>query len=269
MRRRQYAILGLLLAVFALSALANEITTATGTADCSGYVVTVNLIDLSTNGTAYTVDYSLTLTCGTTTTPVSGKIGPFTSTTPSLTVNTGTLAWPTTPLTTNCSVTGTASLEQHPANITITFGGQTSLNLTCGGTACPATIGFWKHQAFPNSVQTSGLTIGGVAYSATDLLTILNTPPSGGNAVLILGHQLVGALLNQAAGAKHNPSADAAITTADSLLKSNSLNLLSSFVASSTTLGQALVGQANILDMYNNADFHTCSEASGLNTGTS
>jgi hypothetical protein len=135
----------------------------------------------------------------------------------------------------------------------------------CGGTACPATIGFWKHHAFPDSVQTSGLKIGGVQYSAADLLTILNN--NGGNAVVILGRQLVGALLNLAAGGKHNTAADGAITTAESLLQTNDLNLLTSDVSPSTSLGNALVTQASILDGYNNADFHKCSEGSGLTVG--
>jgi len=140
--------------------------------------------------------------------------------------------------------------------------------LNCAGTACPATIGFWKNQAkhpFPNSVQQSGLTIGGVTYSASDLLTILNN--NGGNAVVILGRQLVGALLNLAAGAKHNATADGAITTAETLLQANSLNLLTSVVDPSTTLGQALLAPASILDGYNSADFNTCSEGSGLILG--
>jgi hypothetical protein len=114
-------------------------------------------------------------------------------------------------------------------------------------------------------VQTSGLTIGGVTYSAADLETILNR--HGGNAVAILGRQLVGALVNLAAGAKHNATADGAIKTAETLLKENSLNLLTSSVGPSTTLGQALLVPANILDGYNNGDFHKCSDGSGLILG--
>jgi hypothetical protein len=262
MRSRHCAILGILFGVFALSALANIVSTATATADCSGYSLTVNLSELSV-GTMYTVDYSFLLTCGGSTTTVSGTIGPFTATSTTST-QTAAQPWPTTPLTTSCSVTGTATLNGSTVNIT--FNGSTSVTLTCGGTACPATIGFWKHHAFPNSVQTSGLTIGGVNYSAAELLTILNS--NGGNAVTILGRQLVGALLNLAASGKHNPAADAAITSAEALLQTNSLNLLTSFVSPSTSLGQALLVQAAILDAYNNADFNTCSDGSGLMVGS-
>ena len=189
MRSRHYAILGILFGVLALSALANVLTTASATADCSGYTLTVKASDL-VSGTMYTIDYSFILTCGGSTTTVSGTI-PFTASGTAST-QTVTKTWPTTPLTTNCSVTGSAELTSSGSTVAITFNGSTSVTLTCGGTACPATIGFWKHHAFPDSVQTSGLLIGGVTYSAADLLTILNN--NGGNVVAILGRQLVGAL---------------------------------------------------------------------------
>jgi hypothetical protein len=261
MRSRHFAILGILIAVFALSALANVITSASATADCTGYTLTVNTIDL-TVGTMYTIDYSFVLTCGGSMTTVSGTI-PFTA---SGTTSTQTVSqlWTATPLTTNCSATGTATLNASTVNIM--FNGSPSVTLTCGGTACPATIGFWKHHTFPNSVQTSGLTIGGVTYSAADLLNILNN--NGGNAVVITGRQLVGALLNRAAGGKDNTAADAAITTAEALFQADSLNLLTSNVNPSSTLGQALLAQSAVLDAYNSADFHSCSEASGLILGT-
>lgn len=135
-------------------------------------------------------------------------------------------------------------------------------------TGCPATIGFWKNQRkhpFPTSVQVSGLTIGGVHYPVADLLTILNA--NGGNAVVILGKQLVGALVNLAAGAMHNAAGDDAIAAAISLIQTNHLNLLTSDVGPSTAVGQALLAQEAILDGYNNAGFGTCSEGAGLATG--
>jgi hypothetical protein len=73
--------------------------------------------------------------------------------------------------------------------------------------------------------------------------------------------------LNLAAGAKHNATADGAITTAVTLLQANKLNLLTSSVAPSTTLGQALLAPASILDGYNSANFNTCPEGSGLALG--
>jgi hypothetical protein len=126
---------------------------------------------------------------------------------------------------------GTATLfaGNTPKNtVTIVFA---STLISCGGSGrCPATFGFWKHHEFPTVVRTLGLNIGGVTYSASDLLVILNNP-GGGNAIHILGPQLVAALLNKAAGAVDNSTADGAIITAEDLLSAHSLNLLTSFVA--------------------------------------
>lgn len=268
MHSKHYVVLGIAFALFAfcaMPAMANILTSASATADCSGYTLTVNASDLAI-GTNYTIDYTFTLNCNGTISTVSGSI-PFTATSHSAS-ETVSVSWPTSPLTTNCTVTGTAKLTSSGSSVAIVINGSSSATLTCGGTGCPATIGFWKNQAkhpFPASVQQNGLTIGGVHYSAADLLTILNN--NGGNAVAILGRQLVGALLNLAAGAKHNATADGAISTAETLLQTNSLNLLTSSVDPSTTLGQALLVQANILDGYNSADFNSCSEGSGLVLG--
>ena len=121
------------------------------------------------------------------------------------------------------------------------------------------------------------VTIGGVPYSASDFYTILGTPPSGGNAVLIMGSQLVAALLNIAAGATHSAAVDAAINTAGSLLQVGlpggppgvtfPINMTTDFVASSTALGTAMTNIGNFLDGYNSANFNTCSEGSGLQIG--
>lgn len=267
MRKKYFAVLGIALAVLlsAMPAMANHLTTASATADCSGYTLTVNASNL-TVGTHYTIDYTFTLTCNGTTTTVPGSIA-FTATGTTATETT-TVSWPTSPLTTNCTVTGEATLTGFGSTVTIAINGSTSAALTCGGTGCPATIGFWKNQAkhpFPDSVQASGLTIGGVNYSAADLLAILNN--NGGNAVAILGKQLVGALLNLAAGARHNTKADGAITTAETLLQANSLNLLTSDVDPSTSLGQSLLAPATVLNGYNSGDFNKCSENSGLILG--
>jgi hypothetical protein len=234
------------------------ITGATGTVTCSSFSLEFTGTDLNPFVT-YSVQFSFTLT------PVSGTPITISSTVP---IPAGT-AGP-------FDVTTTGSLGPLTQAYTITspsatlFSGSTAQNtvsiaftpttITCGGSGiCPATFGFWKHHAFPPAVQTSGLTIGGVTYSAADLLTILNNPGNG-NAITILGPQLVAALLNKAAGAVDNSTADAAIATADALLSANSLNLLTSDVHPSSPLGQALVAQASILDGYNSGNFHSCQE---------
>jgi hypothetical protein len=161
---------------------------------------------------------------------------------------------------------------QSPADIQATILGGGSVESTYSGefvvtitpgTGCPATIGFWKHHTFPQSFS-NGAVIGGVSYTAADLLTILNSNSLG--ATSILGRQLVGAMLNIAAGAQSTATATLAITTADALLAANSVNLLTTDVAPSSALGQQMVTLAGILDSYNNAQGLNCVEGSGLST---
>jgi hypothetical protein len=265
--KRVLAFLGsvLLLALTAGPARANFLADATATVDCSGYSLTVDAIDLAPS-VSYEIDYSFTLTPASgPVIPVSGKINFVAGSSTATEGATG--AWPGSPLTVPYTVTGSATLTSSGSTVPITFNGADSIVLDCGGTGCPATIGFWKNQKkhpFPVAVQASGLTIGGVTYTAAQLLTILKNP-STGNAVAILGRQLVGALINLAAGAQHNATADAAISDAETLLQNNSLNLLTSFVSPSSTLGGELTTDGTTLDGYNSSDFNTCSEGSGLN----
>ena len=276
--KRYLTVFGLVLGLFALAAnpaRANVIIASPATVDCDGFNLCVTVEDLDDSGVPLTVDYTFILT------PEVGLPIPVSGTivfTPTMSTETHCTSgtWPS-PLTIPYTVTGQTSLPSEPPlagfnPFTITFNGSssTSVDLMCStGTGCPATIGFWKNtkkHPFPASVASGGLTIGGVTYSASQLLTILNN--NGGNAVAILGRQLVGALLNIVAGATDNPAADAAIANAESLLSTNSLNLLTSNVAPSSTLGKALLADEAVLNSYNNANFGTCTdEGSGLTLG--
>jgi len=136
----------------------------------------------------------------------------------------------------------------------------------CGpATGCPATQGFWKHHAFPSSMfdSTGHIQLGTGSYTASQLVDLLNTPPKGGDATLILGHQLIAAIANVNAGAQVTTQAAQAIAQAESLLTSNNLSL-TSFVAASSTLGQQMTALADILDNYNSAVGLHCQEGSGL-----
>jgi hypothetical protein len=249
-------------------ALANAITSTTPTLACAGSTLVVDGIDL--NSDSYVVMFSVTFT------PPSGPATTVSGSVPAIPNDaagdfTVTITLPPAPSGAS-TVTGTVELFDLTTNFS--FQGPVDLGqigtLDCPAPAggCPATIGFWKNKKkhpFPTSVQSSGLTIGGVTYSAADLYLILSA--TGGNAVAILGKQLVGALLNLAAGAAHNITADAAISDAESLLMTNSLNLLTSVVAPGSMLGSKLVADAAVLDGYNSSNFNTCSEGSGLTTG--
>jgi hypothetical protein len=90
----------------------------------------------------------------------------------------------------------------------------TVFGTTTEPTNCTYTIGYWKthEEAWP----VTGLTLGTVYYTKAELLAILNTSV-GGNGLISLAHQLIGAKLNIAAGA--DPTAAAAfIASADALI---------------------------------------------------
>lgn len=101
-------------------------------------------------------------------------------------------------------------------------------NLTCGTLpcgheeSCTYTQGYWKsHGPVPlgqnaNEWPVSGLTLGTVSYTDTELLAILNTPAAG-NGLIALAHQLIAAKLNVANGADDTDIA-AAIAAADTLI---------------------------------------------------
>ena len=116
------------LTMFATLAYANVLTGASASADCNGYMVTINAIDL-TAGTQYTINYFFS--CGTTAL-TSGSIV-FTPTSDTATESaTGT--WTGGPLTTNCAINGTATLTSSGSTTTITVNGSNTPSLSCGGT---------------------------------------------------------------------------------------------------------------------------------------
>lgn len=160
------------------------------------------------------------------------------------------------------------------------------------GTGCPATFGYWKHHAFPSSMFSNGVvSIAGVNYTASQLVNILDTPPAGGDAALILMHQLIAALANEAAGAKSagvvedGVPVNLAIAQAIELLQNGlpqpgfpgtnppgvtfPINFNASsgnFVQAGSTLGGYLTTLSNVLNDYNSAVGLNCNEGSGLTT---
>lgn len=121
---------------------------------------------------------------------------------------------------------------------------------------CVFTQGFWKTHG-PAGCNPSGgdnvwpvteLAIGGTTYTEAELCTNLNLPGAG-NAVRILSHQLIAALLNRH-GATEPPDCD--IDAASALL--NGLNINTDSVAPSTDLGKEMTDAAACLNLYNNGD---------------
>jgi hypothetical protein len=133
--RKRLAVFGVLLGLVAMCAtvaFANLLTGASATADCSGFTLTVNAIDL-TPGTAYTINYFFD--CGSTA-QASGSIN-FTATGNTATETVPTTAWPGGTLTANCSLTGSATLTSSGSTIAITINGSSPATLTCTSTGTP------------------------------------------------------------------------------------------------------------------------------------
>ena len=128
---------------------------------------------------------------------------------------------------------------------------------------CPATKGFWHNHAWPTGGVTVGgvvysgapgytMTIGGITYSQTDLLSFLATggrSPAGGNGFRIGGSQLIAAVLNIANGVSHSASLDATITAMNTELTGHDLR----GSKPSNPLNADLINFGATLDAYNDS----------------
>lgn len=115
---------------------------------------------------------------------------------------------------------------------------------------CTYTQGFWKNH--PSAWPVTSLTIGGVSYSEQQLLDLFNTAPKG-DASLILGHQLIAALLNSANGAVASATAQQAITDAQTWMAANrGINAgLPYVVSAGSAAGQQATALTQTLDNFN------------------
>jgi hypothetical protein len=114
-------------------------------------------------------------------------------------------------------------------------------------TNCPLTQGFWKNHGKAWPVAT--LDLGTVSYTEAQLLKILETPPAGGDASLILAHQLIAAKLNLAAGSDPCPIGSI-IAAADALIGSRPIPIVPQVTPNSTE-GAEMVALAESLNSYN------------------
>lgn len=87
-----------------------------------------------------------------------------------------------------------------------------------GDSGCTYTQGYWKNHEDAWPVES--LRIGGQEYTASELHSLLLTPTVG-DASLILGHQLIAAMLNVANGAGTPPEVDTALDSAQQWMAAN------------------------------------------------
>jgi hypothetical protein len=112
------------------------------------------------------------------------------------------------------------------------------------------------------------LSIGGVAYSEQQLLGLFNTAPKG-DASLILGHQLIAALLNTANGAAPSTAVQQAINDAQTWMAANlgSNAGLPYGVSAGSAAGQQATALTQTLDNFNSGLAGTAHCGSGSSSG--
>ena len=151
-----------------------------------------------------------------------------------------------------------------------------SADVMCNTAPCPQvgectlTWGYWKtHGPDPdcspgnqaNEWNVASLNVGGLSLDQAAICDIFHVNPGacnkqglsngGSNAVIILEHQLLAAMLNVANGSISCGYANAAIAQANALLNGRVYDC----VGTSTPDGQAMVALAAVLDSYNQ---HNC-----------
>jgi hypothetical protein len=204
-------VLGLLV-MLANPALANDLTVASATADCSGFTLSVTAINLNV-GASFTIDFTFTLT------PTSGPAitvpGTISFTAAAGTeTHTASGPWPGAPLSSNFTVTGSATLIQSGSTLPITINGATSVVLSCGGTTTSSTSstttttapplclsrtpGFWGNHPFlitggdPRSLDLLPLDVCGTPLTSVAAFSTVSTTEaicSVGTDGKILGQQ--------------------------------------------------------------------------------
>jgi hypothetical protein len=92
-------------------------------------------------------------------------------------------------------------------------GGDQDSGDTCHAHSCVYTQGYYKN----HTGSVTGLTLGGVSYSASEVLGFLNATPNGDDS-LILAKQLIAALLNNG---QCDPNASATVQAAQDWLAAN------------------------------------------------
>jgi hypothetical protein len=118
------------------------------------------------------------------------------------------------------------------------------------GKGCTYTQGYWKNH--PSAWPVTSLTIGGVTYTQAQLLSLFGDAP-GGDASLILEHQLAAAMLNAAFGASQ-AQAGTVIADAQAWMAANkdADGQLPYGTSASSPAGAAATAISSKLDTYNN-----------------
>lgn len=137
-----------------------------------------------------------------------------------------------------------------------------------GVQGCTRTQGYWGSAPAGEALLAtlvaglpgSQMLLGSRGYTSSELQAILDanvaTPGPGANALINLAHQLIAAKANRLNGASAPASVLNAIASADFLIGSSDMSPVGSSpqITSSSTTGQAMITQKDILDAYNNGN---------------
>jgi hypothetical protein len=168
----------------------------------------------------------------------------------------------------NAGITGENLAASHQGDQAAGEGAGGGNSSTSSG--CTYTQGFWKNHA--SAWPVASLTIGGISYSEQQLLDLFGTAPMG-DASLILGHQLIAALLNIANGAVPSASVQQAINDAQTWMAANlgSNAGLPYGVDAGSAAGQQATALTQTLDDFNSGLSGTphCGSGGGSGSGSS
>lgn len=137
-----------------------------------------------------------------------------------------------------------------------------------GVQGCTRTQGYWGSAPAGEALLVTlvggepggQMLLGSLGYTATELQAILDssvsTPGPGSNALINLAHQLIAAKANRLNGASAPASVLNAIAAADVLIGSSDMSPVGSSpqIDPTSTTGQAMITQKDILDAYNNGN---------------
>jgi hypothetical protein len=134
---------------------------------------------------------------------------------------------------------------------------------------CTYTQGYWKNH--PSAWPVTSLVIGGVTYSEQQLIALFNDAPKG-DASLILGHQLIAALLNVKNGAVPSVTVAQAINDAQTWMLANkgSNAGLPYGVSAGSAAGQQATSLTQTLDDFNSglSGIPHCGDGSSSGSGS-
>ena len=149
------------------------------------------------------------------------------------------------------TATATATFTPTPTATATTTATATATPTATPTPICPLPCGYWKNH--PDAWPVSSLVLGSQTYTKTELLNILASYPSPGDASLVLAQQLIAAKLSIANGSDPGPISST-IAEADSVLSMFSGKLPYN-VDPNSQIGRRMLRDAHRLSEFNYSEY--------------